>query len=331
MSKLVVAVCAFTAFAQSPDESEYRQALGEARQMLAEAEFNAVVQKLTPLLQRFGNRAELRHGLGVAQYQSKNYEAAIEHLSAALPLETDGTPAWRQSVRFLGMAYYISFRWKEAVPLLEDAVSADAGDSDLAYALATCYLQTHDREKATRAYAMLFKLDPDSPQAFALTAQVMYQATFGQDAEALLLEAIKRWPNGSDFRYQLGAIAMLKGDYPGVVRHLEKELAKNPSNALAWHYLGEAFLRLSKLDQAVEALQRAIWLNERSAKSYVLLAEAHLLQENVTVAEDALDMAIQIDPQSYEANFLLARLYQKTKRPDLAKKQMEIANKLRPK
>jgi Tfp pilus assembly protein PilF len=39
--------------------------------------------------------------------------------------------------------------------------------------------------------------------------------------------------------------------------------------------------------------------------------------------------ARELAPQSYEAHFLLARIYHKTNRPELAKKEMEIANKLR--
>lgn len=317
--------------AQSAEEARYNQDLSEARQVLARDEFEAVVKKLTPWVKRFSDRAEARHGIGLAHYHLENFEAAIEHLSAALKLEAEQSPVWKQTVQFLGMAYYIRHGWTDAIPLLEKALVWEPGDTDLLYALASCYLHAHELDKARVSYAGLYRIEPDSPQAFLLAAHLMYQAAYGQDAESLLAPAAKKWPDWPEFNYQLGAVAMIKGDYPSAVQYLEKELARNPANSLAWHNLGEAFLRLSKLGEATEALQRAIWINGQYAKSYVLLAEIHLLQQNPYLAEDALGLALQLEPQNYAANFMLARIYQRTNRPELAKKQMQIADKLRPK
>lgn len=331
---IILILACFTAVTisgQSINESDYLQAVSEARGLLKQDDFNAVIKKLIPWVKQFPERAEAHHGIGLAYYHLKNFETAIEHLSAALKVEAEQSPAWKQTVQFLGMAYYIRHGWKEAVSLLEKTVAWEPNDTDLLYALATSYLHTHDRENARQTYAKLFQIKPDSPQAYLLAAHLMYQTAYGQDAEALLLEASGKWPDWSEFNYQLGAVAMIKGDYEAVVRHLEKDLARNPSNSLAWHYLGEAFLRQSKLDRAVEALQRAIWLNDRNAKSYVLLAETHLIKGDPYLAEDALELALQVDPQSYPANFLMAKIYQKTNRPELARKQMELAAKLRPK
>jgi len=63
-----------------------------------------------------------------------------------------------------------------------------------------------------------------------------------------------------------------------------KELETNPGHSNAWHYLGDAYIRIGKIDEAAEALQRAIWLNLQSTKSYILLANVYSQQERYFVA-----------------------------------------------
>ena len=108
-----------------------------------------------------------------------------------------------------------------------------------------------------------------------------------------------------------------------------KELETNPGHSNAWHYLGDAYVRLGKLDEAVVPLQRAIWLNLQSTRSYLLLANVYAQQERHFVAENTLKRVIDMEPRNYEAHFQLARIYHKTNRPELAKKEMSIANELR--
>ena len=52
-------------------------------------------------------------------------------------------------------------------------------------------------------------------------------------------------------------------------------------------------------------------------------------QERLILADNTLRRAVQVDPQNYEAHFLLARLYHKTNRPDLAKQELTVAERLR--
>jgi Tfp pilus assembly protein PilF len=46
------------------------------------------------------------------------------------------------------------------------------------------------------------------------------------------------------------------------------------------------------------------------------------------LAENTLQQALKASPQSYEANFLLGRLYHKTGRTEMAKKQLELADRI---
>jgi Tfp pilus assembly protein PilF len=86
---------------------------------------------------------------------------------------------------------------------------------------------------------------------------------------------------------------------------------------------------MGKLDDATVSLQRAIWLNLQSTRSYLLLASVYTQQERYFVAENTLKRVIDMDPRMYEAHFQLARIYHKTGRPELARKEMSVANELK--
>lgn len=297
--------------------------------MRARGDLEGVIRSLTPWVERYADGAEAQHALGLAYYQQNNLAGAIRHLSAALKLERENSPSWKQTVETLAMAYYFSNRTQDALPLLEKAVIWNPKDSYFLYALAMTYVYARDRDGAKQTFARLFNISPDSPQASVLTAHFLVRENFVAEGEELIREAQKKRPDLPDINYRLGLIALTNGTLSEAIIYLEKELATNPMHPMAWHYLGDIYVRLDKLDQAITALQRSIWLNLRATESYVLIATAYTQQEKYLEAEQALKRALELAPQSYEAHFLLARIYHKTSRPELAKKEIEIANKLR--
>jgi tetratricopeptide (TPR) repeat protein len=320
--------CGGAGFAQEPP-AEYFNALKNAEEMRTRGDLEGVVRALDPWVEKYPDRAELRHALGLAYYQQNNLAGAIRHLSASLKLEPENSSPWKQTVETLAMSYYFSNRTQDALPLLEKAVTWNLGDTYYLYALAMTYVYTRDRDAARRTFARLFDIEPDSPQAAVLTSHFLVRENFLAEGEALIREAQKSRPDLPDINYRLGLIALSNGALQQAIEHLEKELATNPMHPMAWHYLGDIRIRMGKLDQAIAALQRAIWLNLRATESYVLISTAYTQLGKYSEAEQALKRALELAPQNYEAHFQLARIYHKTNRPELAKKEIDIANKLR--
>lgn len=314
--------------AQEPPAG-YADALREAEAMRARGDLAGIIHTLASWVEKYPQGGDARHALGIAYYQQNNLAGAIPHLAAALKLQPENSAAWKQTVETLAMAYYFSNRTEEALPLLEKAAVLNPGDTYFRYALAMTYLYRRDWSGARRTFAELFNIAPDSPAASVLTAHFLVRENFSAEAAELIGEAQKKRPDFPDLNFRLGLIALANGALSEATRHLEKELAVNPLHPMAWHYLGDIYIRTGKLDQAINALQRSIWLNLRGTESYVLIATAYTQQGKNFEAEEALKRALELAPQSYEAHFLLARLYHKTSRPELAKREMEIANKLR--
>ena len=326
---LALIVLSFSAGLAQEPPAGYADALREAQEMRARGDLAGIIRTLSSWIEKYPEGVEAQHALGIAYYQQNNLPGAIRHLSAALKLQPENTPAWKQTVETLAMAYYFSSRTEEALPLLEKAALWNPRDTYFRYALAMTYLYRRDWNAARRSFAELFDIPPDSPAASVLTAHFLVRENFSAEAADLIGEAQKKRPDFPDLNFRLGLIALTNGALSEATKHLEKELATNPLHPMAWHYLGDIHIRTGKLDQAINALQRSIWLNLRSTESYVLIATAYIQQGKNFEAEEALKRALELAPQSYEAHFQLARIYHKTNRPELAKREMEIANKLR--
>jgi superkiller protein 3 len=318
------------AWAQTTSPSDYQNALADAEKLLASGDQDGVIRLLSPWVTKNPKLVEAHHGLGIAYYQKPDFPNAIRHLSIAFRQEPENSPAWRQTVEILAMAYYFSNRAKDALPLLEMASSWSQDNTNFQYTLAMAYLSTHDRDNARRSFARIFGLEPESAAAYILAADLMSQEKYVDDSEAMILAALKKRPDLPLVSYKLGLIALTRGRFEEAAKHMINELATNPGHSNAWHYLGDAYIRMGKINEAVEPLQRAIWLNLMSTRSYLLLANVYVQQERFFVAENTLKRVIDMEPRNYEAHFQLARIYHRTSRPELAKKEMEIANGLRP-
>jgi Tfp pilus assembly protein PilF len=190
------------------------------------------------------------------------------------------------------------------------------------------YLFTNDGEGARRAFARVFDVDADSPQAYVLTADLMRKEGLQAEADSLLERARVQWPDFRGLRSRLAAAAINRGEHARAAELLRQEVKSNPSDSVSWHALGEALASLGQTAEAADALKRAIWLDARATASYLLLAKLYMDANSHALAEDTLNQALKTAPQNYKANFLLGRLYHKTGRPELAKKQLAIAEKI---
>lgn len=318
-----------SAAGQSPEISQYASDLRVADALLSQGDFGGVVETLQRWPERLPDRPEAHHFLGLAHYRLRNFSEAVQHLAAALEREVPESAPWKQTVEILGVAYFFEGRWQEAEPLLERASSWKPHDSELLYTLAMTYVRSGRENQARVPFSKVFQVDPASPQAFALTAELLLQENRLNDAEALLLKARELQPGLSGVNYALGVIELRRGDYAKASALLQEDLARNAQHADAWHSMGEALLGLGKQAESVEALKRAVWLDPRSSGSYVLLAKIYIDQGLMELAEDTVRRAIEVRPHSYEAHFLQSRIYYKRGRADRAREHLGIAEEIR--
>ena len=218
-----------------PAQADYARALREADQQLAAGDFQKIIVTLRDWPARLPDRPEANHYLGLAFYRLADYSAAIYHLSAALKHEAENSEPWKQTVEILGAAHYFKNNWQQAAPLLEKAASWQPANTDLQYTLAMSYLLTSNINGARKAFAGVYAVDPDSPQGYILTVDIMRKENVEAGVEQLLLEARNKWPTFPGIAFRLGTVAINKGEHEHAVALFREELKDNPSDSAAWH------------------------------------------------------------------------------------------------
>jgi tetratricopeptide (TPR) repeat protein len=97
---------------------------------------------------------------------------------------------------------------------------------------------------------------------------------------------------------------------------------------MAWHQLGDVYVRKSQWDEAIAMLQRSLWINPFYSAPYILLGQAYAKKGQPATAEGMLRRAIEYDPNNRTAHYVLAQLLQQLGRHDEAKAEFAIAEKL---
>jgi tetratricopeptide (TPR) repeat protein len=315
------------------DQSAKRQSntatIEQAAALLSAGKVDAAITMLTAIPRSESNNTQILHLLGSAFYQKADYAHAIENLSFAVKQAPEASLQYRQDVQMLGLSHYLVGHIKEAIPYLEQVESWAPDNVEMAYTLGISYIQTHDLDKAREAFARMYSVSPSSASAYLINAQMMIRQQFEEFAEKELQKALEIDPKLPQANFLLGELAVYRADLERGVALLQKEIAINPGFAMAYYMLGEAYSRQLKWDAAVGPLQKSIWLNPFFSGPYIALGKVYLKKGEMANAESMLRRALRMDPNNFSGHHLLAQVLQQSNRAEEAKKEFELADKLR--
>lgn len=305
------------------------QTIAQGESLLSAGKVDAAIDVLTAIPRSETNEAQISHLLGLAYYQKADYARAVGHLSLATKRASEGSRQYRQDVQMLGLSHYLLGHIKEAIPYLEQVKSWAPENVEMAYTLGLSYIQTHDLDKAREAFARMYSVSPGSASAYLINAQMMIRQQFEEFAEKELQQALEIDPKLPQANFLLGELAVYRADLERGVTLLQKEIAINPGFAMAYYMLGEAYSRQLKWDAAVGPLQKSIWLNPFFSGPYIILGKVYLKKGELANAESMLRRALRMDPNNFSGHHLLAQVLQQSNRAEEAKKEFELADKLR--
>lgn len=325
---LTVAVLAQTGAAPAQTAAG-ESALTQAQFLLSSGQTDEAIQLLQALPAGTTNQTAVKRLLGLAYYQKNEFARVVESLAPITSLPGEDRPEIRQSVQLLGMAHYFLGHIKEALPYLEQVNQWAPDNIEIAYVLGISQIQSHNVAKARAAFARMFKLPPDSAAAHLLNAQMMIRQQFEEFAEKELQRAIELDPKLPQAHFLLGEMAIYRARIDQGIELLQQEIALNPAFGMAYYRLGEALTRQLKWDEAITPLQKSIWLNPYFSGPYIVLGKVYLKKGQLAPAEAILRRALQMDANNFSGHHLLAQVLQQANRPEEAKKEFELAERLR--
>ena len=308
--------------ASAPDLAK---TLTDARALIAKGSAREAIAALEKL---DATVPDVKYLLGVAYYHADDHVRAIEALSTTRDKLPAGSSQRREATQILGLCYYLTGRFADAIPLLEETRRWAEDNLELGYILGQAYIQTRQPDAARTSLARTFGVAPDSAAASLIAAQLMIRLELEPLAEAELKRALEKDAKLPRVHYLLGQLALFRGRLDEAVALSQRELEINPGDGMAWYQLGDAYVRQSKWDEAATALQKSLWLNPFYSGPYILLGRVYLKKDQPATAEGMLRRAIQYDPNNRTAHYLLGQLLQQTGRLEEAKRELEIAERL---
>ena len=305
--------------------------LTEARRLINAGQPARAIEQLKTLAAEKDPAVQVQVGLlvGVAHYHADQPALAVEALMPIVERLPPDSLERKEAEQVLGLAAVVAGRYADAVPHLEATRRWAPDNMQLAYALAQAYIQTRNPDGARTTLAGMFKVAPDSAAAHLIAAQVMTRLEMDSLAEPELTKALEKEPRLPSANLLLGQIALFRGRIPEAIALTTRELAINPASAVAFSQLGDAYVREAQWDDAIASLQKSIWLNPYYSAPYILLGRAYMKKEQPAVAEGMLRRAVEFDPNNRTAHYLLAQLLQQTGREAEAKREFDLAEKLR--
>src|SRR5215831_6118141 len=168
--------------------------------------------------------------------------------------------------------------------------AAESADVEAKYNVARTLLWKGQPEAARPLLAEIVRRRPWEDRFLHQLASCYFQAGYLAQTERLLCAMSDgHGPDTASGKLLWARVKLARGDLGGALRALLETEAAAPQNPSFYLQLGEAYLRLAQLQNAVAAFQKALALDEDNARAFLGLSTAYRrLGENQQTVDCAL-------------------------------------------
>lgn len=267
-----------------------------------------------------------RVGLAGVLLQKGEVAAAREQYDAALERNPKSIPAQQ------GIAVILEKQQKlpEAIEVLEKAGQIDPTNVVTFFNLGVLAEKLNRLEAALAAYKRAADNDPKHPQALFALGSMQARLGYLHDARRSFQRAAEINPDDARIQVGLAEVYEKLGDHALAESALRRVVALAPQNVLAQANLGILLNESRKFQEASVILRKASEEDGGNARIWSALGRAQLELGDAVAAESSLRRSLSLDDTNpYAHNNLGVLLQRQGKRRD-ARKEFEVALRLRP-
>jgi Flp pilus assembly protein TadD len=195
--------------------------------------------------------------LAYLYYQAKKKDQArriMEEIKAMAPE--------REEV-YLTIAYFYEEEglWHRAISALEEGVKHVPRSAELYSRLALLYEKQKNRTESIKLIKKALELEPDNPDMLNfLGYSYAEEGTNLDEAERLIVKALAARPDSGQIIDSLGWVYYKKAQYDKAVVELEKAYRKLSTDATIAEHLGDAYVKVNRLHDALRLYKKALIL-----------------------------------------------------------------------
>ena len=264
--------------------------------------------------------------LATSEIYAKDFASAKIHLQAASKIKPDSP----ELLFAEGLLESERGNQAQSLELLEKSLAANPNSAAVLSQFVIMAMRANQAGKAFRAAEKLLALKPNEPEFLYLHGAAALQSNNLRAAENSLNSFVELRPQDARGCLALGlTFAAQSGRIEQARTQLKKCVETNPNNFEANYQLGLSYKTQGETEKAIEYLEATV----KTAPAYALalrdLGAVYLQSGAETKARIVLEKSAAINPNDADTHFQLSRLYNLTGEKDLAKKHLEIFQKLK--
>jgi len=304
--------------------------------LAAQGNFAGAVQEMEKAITLAPNQSDLYLGLALLQVKNNQMDTAETNFKRAIQLD----PSAVDPPFLLGSFFASRGRLSEAEQQLKNAVQLDPKDPNLRGALARLYLvegkkaeaeeyvrksklefpddslgyrmlgdfyyATHDLDKATAEYAVVFRDHPKDLEVKKNYIQLLLQKGRMDEARTLDDEILAANPQDVDALIDRAQIQMQDGRLNEASSTLETVTKNDPQNGIGHYYLGVGLEKMGSLERAETEWRDAARLRPDLLQAQRALAGVAMRKNDMLALAQAAEQIIHLEPASPDGYALRA-------------------------
>ncbi len=218
----------------------------------------------------------------------------------------------------------------QALALLEKSLEANPNNVEVLSLYTFIAIRANQARKAFVTAEILIKLEPKNPDYIYLYGAAALQNNKLKEAETSLTKFLEMRPKDDRGCLALGLTFAAQSDKFELARsQMQNCLAINPNNFEAAYQIGLSYKTQGDFQKAIDFLEQTIKILPNYAPALRDLGAVYLQTNNEPKARTVLEKSALINPNDADTHFQLSRLYNLIGERELAKKHLDIFQKLR--
>ncbi len=234
---------------------------------------------------------------------------ALGYIEAQPASDAEAAANCRREIKWnLVRVFTSTWRFAEALPLLEELHAEAPERGDFSLALADCQLRLGLVEQARKAVEQALQRRPDAPAMRYLLGRIAFeQRHFRESLESFL--AAEGAGNGPpDLSNHIGLAYLKLRRWQDAERAFERTLERDPGSALAHQGLARVYLRQGRFEEAAQCALASIGCRHDLPQSHFLLGVALTRLDRRERAIQAFETSLSFQPPLRISHRMLASL-----------------------
>jgi tetratricopeptide (TPR) repeat protein len=202
-----------------------------------------------------GDISRIHRNLAILYAKLKKFSVGLQIMDSAIQKWPDLSDIYEAKADLL----FAAGRGLEGLDLLQSRLRLDPENESLLFAIGSLYERMGAIPESIAAMRSILELDPNNSSALNFIGYTLVdQDKDLEEAEPLIRRALLLNPGNGAITDSLGWLLYKQGRYQEALKYLLRADRATPNEAIITMHIGDAYLKLDKMDLAIEHYRRAM-------------------------------------------------------------------------